>query len=67
MPVRNAVGGGGLLDVAISVVVMLIAIIGMARLAGTVYSRAILRTGKKTTWREALRAKPGPSSHPAAA
>jgi hypothetical protein len=32
----------------------------MARLAGTVYSRAILRIGKKTTWREALRAKPVP-------
>jgi ABC-2 type transport system permease protein len=60
MPVRVAVGGAGLLDVAISVVLMVVAIVGLANLAGTVYARAILRTGKKATWREVLR-KPAPA------
>lgn len=58
MPVRVAVGAAGLLDVAIAVGVMLVSIVGLANVAGTIYSRAILRTGKKTTWREVLRAKP---------
>jgi ABC-2 type transport system permease protein len=61
MPARVAVGGAGLLDVAISTALMLVAIVGLARVAGTVYSRAILRTGKKTTWREVLR-RPAPTS-----
>jgi ABC-2 type transport system permease protein len=55
MPARVAVGGAGLIDVAISMALMLVAIVWLARVAGTIYSRAILHTGKKTTWREALR------------
>jgi ABC-2 type transport system permease protein len=61
MPARVAVGGAGLLDVAISTALMLVAIVWLARVAGTVYSRAILRTGKKTTWREVLR-RPAPTT-----
>jgi ABC-2 type transport system permease protein len=58
MPVRVAVGGAGLLDVAISAALMIVAIVWLARVAGTVYSRAILRSGKRTSWREVLRSDP---------
>ncbi len=40
---------------------MLVAIAWLARVAGTIYTRAILRTGKKTTWREALRKQAAPA------
>lgn len=57
MPVRVAVGAAGPVDVAISVALMLVAIVLMANLAGKIYAGAILRTGKKATWREALRSQ----------
>jgi ABC-2 type transport system permease protein len=58
MPTRVAVGGAGPLDVAISVVITMAAIVVIANLAAKVYAGSILRSGKKVSWREALRARP---------
>jgi len=57
MPVRVAVGAAGPVDVAIAVALMLVAIVLMANLAAKVYAGAILRTGRKLTWRAALRSQ----------
>jgi ABC-2 type transport system permease protein len=57
MPTRVAVGAAGPTDVAIAVAVMLVAIVALANVAAKVYAGAILRTGKKATWREVLRAE----------
>jgi ABC-2 type transport system permease protein len=56
MPVLIALGEVPAWQVAISVALMLGAIVGMAFLGGVVYSRSILRAGKRLRWREALRA-----------
>ncbi|PWW21475.1 ABC-2 type transport system permease protein [Geodermatophilus normandii] len=56
MPVRQAAGDVALWEVAVAVVLMLVAIALVVRLGGRVYSGALLRTGGKTKLREALRA-----------
>jgi ABC-2 type transport system permease protein len=55
MPVRLAAGDPSVLEVAGSIVLMLVAIAGLVRLAGGVYSRNLLRTGARLSWREAWR------------
>jgi len=56
MPVLIALGEVPAWQVAISVALMLIAIAGTACLGGVVYSRSILRAGKRLRWRDAIRA-----------
>ena len=53
MPVRQAAGEAALWEVALAVVLMLLAV----RLGGRVYAGALLRTSGKTKIREALRAE----------
>ena len=55
MPVLVAVGDASAWQVALSAVITLIATAGMARLAGTIYGRAILRTGGRLKVRQVLR------------
>jgi ABC-2 type transport system permease protein len=43
-------------QVAISVALVMVSAVFMARLAGAIYSNSILRTGKRVKWVEALRA-----------
>jgi ABC-2 type transport system permease protein len=57
MPVRQAAGDVALWEVAVAVVLMLVAIGLVVRLGGRVYAAALLRTGGKTKVREALRAE----------
>ena len=57
MPVRQAAGDVAVWEVAVAVVLMLVAIGLVVRLGGRVYSAALLRTGGKTKVREALRAE----------
>ena len=54
MPVLAAVGGVGPVGVAISVVLTLASAVLLMRLAGRIYSRAILRTGRRIKLREVL-------------
>jgi ABC-2 type transport system permease protein len=57
MPVRQAAGQVALWEIALAVVLMLVAIALVVRLGGRVYSGALLRTSGKTKLREALRAE----------
>jgi ABC-2 type transport system permease protein len=55
MPVLVAVGAVPALQVAVSAVITVASTVWMARLAGTSYGRAILRTGSRLKAREVLR------------
>jgi ABC-2 type transport system permease protein len=57
MPVRQAAGEAAAWEVALSVVLMLVAIALIVRLGGRVYAGALLRTGGKIKLKEALRAE----------
>ncbi len=56
MPVRQAAGDVASWEVAVAVLLMLVAIALVVRLGGRVYSGALLRTGGRTKLKEALRA-----------
>jgi ABC-2 type transport system permease protein len=55
MPVLVALGAAPAWQVALSAVITLAATAGMAGLAGTIYGRAILRTGTRLKARQVLR------------
>jgi ABC-2 type transport system permease protein len=55
MPVLVSVGDAPAWQVAVSAVISLAATVWMARLAATIYSRAILRTGARLKVRQVLR------------
>ena len=55
MPVLVAVGAAPAWQVVVSAAIILAATVGMARLAGTIYERAILRTGSRLKVRQVLR------------
>jgi ABC-2 type transport system permease protein len=57
MPVRQAAGEVAVWEVAISVLLMLVAIALIVRLGGRIYAGALLRTSGKTKIRDALRAE----------
>ncbi|KQS68499.1 ABC transporter permease [Modestobacter sp. Leaf380] len=59
MPVRMAAGEAAVWEVAVAVLLMLVAIAVVVRIGGRVYSGALLRTGGKTKLREALAADRG--------
>jgi ABC-2 type transport system permease protein len=59
MPVRMAAGEAAAWEVAVSVVLMLVAIALVVRLGGRIYAGALLRTGGKVKVREALAAGRG--------
>ena len=56
-PVRMAAGEAAWWEVAVSVVLMLVAIALIVRLGGRVYAGALLRTRGKVKLREALQAE----------
>ena len=55
MPVLVAVGAAPAWQVAVSAVISVASTVWMARLAGTIYGRAILRTGSRLKVRQVLR------------
>ncbi len=55
MPVLVAVGAAPGWQLALSAAISIAATVGMARLAGTIYERAILRTGSRLRVRQVLR------------
>jgi ABC-2 type transport system permease protein len=57
MPVRQAAGDVALGEIALAVVLMLIAIGIIVRLGGRIYAGALLRTSGKTKVRDALKAE----------
>jgi ABC-2 type transport system permease protein len=56
MPVRIAAGNPSALEIATSVTLTLVTIYLLVVLAGRVYSRNVLRTGARVSWRAAIRA-----------
>jgi ABC-2 type transport system permease protein len=59
MPVRQAAGEVAAWEIALAVVLMLVAIALIVRLGGRIYAGALLRTGGKIKMREALKAERG--------
>ena len=57
MPVRQAAGEVAPWEIALAVVLMVLAIVLVVRLGGRIYSGALLRTGGKIKMREALAAE----------
>ena len=57
MPVRQAAGAAEWWEVAVSVVLMLLAITVIVRVGGRIYSGALLRTGGRVKLREALQSQ----------
>jgi ABC-2 type transport system permease protein len=57
MPVRQAAGEVAVWEIALAVVLMVVAIGLVVRLGGRIYAGALLRTSGKTKLREALRAE----------
>jgi ABC-2 type transport system permease protein len=57
MPVRQAAGDVAAWEIALAVVLMLVAIALIVRLGGRIYAGALLRTGGKLKIREALNAE----------
>ena len=55
MPVLVAVGAAPAWQLALAAALSLASTVGMARLAGTIYGRAILRTGSRLRLRQVLR------------
>ncbi len=56
MPARVAVGEAGTVEVVAAMALTLLTTVILARVAGAVYSGAVLRTGARVRWREALQA-----------
>lgn len=54
MPVLVAVGAAAAWQVALAALISLAATVAMVRLAGTIYERAILRTGSRLKVRQVL-------------
>ena len=57
MPVRQAAGEVAAWEIALSVGLMVVAIVAVVRLGGRIYAGALLRTSGKTKLREALAAE----------
>ncbi len=55
MPIRQATGAATTVEVAVSVTLMVLAIIGILRVGGRVYAAGLLRSGGRTKLRHALR------------
>jgi ABC-2 type transport system permease protein len=64
MPVLHATGDASLVAVLASMAVTVVAAYGVARLAAVIYSRSILKTGKRVSWSEALRRAPATADVP---
>lgn len=61
MPVRIAAGDPSTIEIAVSVGVTVLSIYALVVLAGRVYSRNVLRTGARVSWKDAFRSL-GPTS-----
>ncbi len=55
MPVRQAGGDAALWEIAISVILMVVATLALLRIGGRIYSGGLLKTGGKVSLREAFR------------
>ena len=54
MPLRMVTGAASIIEIVIAAVLLALAVWGMIRLAGSVYSRTLLHRGSRLTWRQAF-------------
>ena len=54
MPLRMVTGAASIVEIVIAAVLLALAVWGMIRLAGSVYSRTLLHRGSRLTWRQAF-------------
>ncbi|MCU1401298.1 MAG: yhaP [Acidimicrobiales bacterium] len=57
MPLRISIGAASVVEIVLSAVLLLVATIGMLRLAGAVYGRTLLHRGSRLRWKQALTMK----------
>lgn len=55
MPLRIATGTAAWYEIALSLALLVVAVVASARLTGRIYTRMVLRRGARTPWMEALR------------
>jgi ABC-2 type transport system permease protein len=55
MPLRVAIGAASVLEIAVAAVGLVLATLGMLRLAGSVYGRTLLHRGTRLQWKQAFR------------
>jgi len=55
MPLRMVTGAAAVVDVAVAAVLLVLSVVGMIRLAGSIYARTLLHRGSRLRWRDALR------------
>lgn len=60
MPLRMVTGAASIVEIVVAAVLLALSVVGMLRLAGSVYSRTLLHRGSRLTWRDALR-RTGPN------
>jgi ABC-2 type transport system permease protein len=58
MPARIALGVASPVEVTVSLLLGVVTVVVVARLAASIYRRAIVRTGTRTHLRELLRGEP---------
>jgi len=54
MPLRMVTGAASIVEIVLAAVLLALAVWGMIRLAGSVYSRTLLHRGSRLTWRQAF-------------
>ncbi|MCU1390618.1 MAG: ABC-type Na+ efflux pump permease component-like protein [Ilumatobacteraceae bacterium] len=57
MPLRISIGAASVFEIVLSAVLLLVATLGMLRLAGAVYGRTLLHRGARLRWKQALTMK----------
>ncbi|MEO7398187.1 MAG: ABC transporter permease [Ilumatobacteraceae bacterium] len=57
MPLRISSGAASVVEIIVSIVLLLAAMIAMLRLAGAIYGRTLLHRGSRLSWKDALRMK----------
>lgn len=55
MPMRTAMGAASVLEIVVALVALVLAVIGVARFAGAIYSQVLLHRGTRLRWRAVLR------------
>jgi len=57
MPARIAAGKAAVVEIAVAVVLMALAVAGLARASGHIYARLVLQRGRRVRWSEAFGAR----------
>lgn len=54
MPLRMVTGAASVVEIVVAAVLLALSVVGMIRLAGSVYSRTLLHRGTRLRWRDAF-------------